>query len=167
MRVTCVDARSPHVYLYDGVCALCSRAVRFLLRHDRRERFRFSALQGPFAREALARHGERASALDTFWVVRDAGTRRETVLSRSKAVLFTWRELGFPWRALTLLSVVPRAVLDALYDAIARSRYRLFGRYEQCALAPPGFERRFIDVDDSAPIAEPGPRAPAASAVAR
>jgi predicted DCC family thiol-disulfide oxidoreductase YuxK len=167
MPVSRVDARSPHVYLYDGVCALCSRAVRFLLRHDRRERFRFSALQGPFAREALARHGERAAALDTFWVVRDAGTRRETVLSRSRAVLFAWGELGFPWRALALLAVVPRAVLDPLYDAIARSRYRLFGRYEQCALAPTGFERRFIDVDDSAPVAESGPRVATASAAAR
>ena len=47
------DPRSPHVYLYDGVCALCNRAVQFLLRHDRRGRFRFAALQSGFAREAI------------------------------------------------------------------------------------------------------------------
>lgn len=139
------DSRSPHVYLYDGVCALCNRAVQFLLRHDRRERFRFAALQSTFARETLARHGKRADDLDTFWVVRDAGTPRESLLARSRAVVFALGELGMPWSALAFLAVVPRPVLDAGYDGIARSRYRIFGRYERCVLASPGFERRFID----------------------
>ena len=158
------DPRAPHVYLYDGVCVLCNRVVRFLLRHDRRGRFRFSALQGPFARETLARHRENPSLLDTFWVVRDAGTPQEEVLSRSRAVLLAWKELGFPWRLLTLLAVVPRAVLDVLYDAIARSRYRLFGRTEQCLLAPAGFEQRFLDVDAGRPLGDDARRADAALA---
>jgi predicted DCC family thiol-disulfide oxidoreductase YuxK len=148
--------RSPHVYLYDGVCGLCNRAVQFLLRHDRRERFRFAALQSAFAREALARHGERADDLDTFWVVRDAGTPRESLLARSRAVVFAFGELGLPWSAVTLLAVVPRAILDAAYDALARSRYRLFGRYERCVLASPGFERRFIDGGEPAGLATGG-----------
>ncbi len=146
------DPRSPHVYLYDGVCALCNRAVQFLLDRDRNERFRFAALQSGFARDTLARHGERADDLDTFWVVRDAGTTREALLSQSQAVLFACRELGFPWSAFSLLAVVPRAVLDAGYDLLARSRYRLFGRYERCVLAMPGQERRFIG--EPAPASE-------------
>jgi predicted DCC family thiol-disulfide oxidoreductase YuxK len=136
----------PHVYLYDGVCALCNRAVRFLLRHDRRQRFRFAALQSAFARETLARHGERASDLDTFWVVRDAGTDREALLARSRAVLFAGSELGLPWSALAALGrIVPRTVFDAAYDALARSRYRVFGRYERCALPAPEHAHRFVD----------------------
>lgn len=138
-------ASPPHVYLYDGVCALCNRAVQFLLAHDRRGRFRFAALQSAFARETLARHGRRADDLDTFWVVRDAGTPRESLLSRSRAVVFALGELGLPWSALGLLAVVPRAFADVGYDVIARSRYRLFGRYERCVVAAPGFEGRFID----------------------
>src|SRR5262245_48317688 len=132
MSRVAADPHSPHLYLYDGVCALCNRAVAFLLRHDRRERFRFAALQGDFARETLARHGEAAGDLDTFWVVRDAGTPRESLLARSRAVVFALGELGLPWSALRILAVVPRAVLDAAYDALARSRYRLFGRLERC-----------------------------------
>jgi len=143
---------APHVYLYDGLCALCNRAVRFLLRHDRRARFRFAALQSTFAREALARHGRRADDLDTFWVVCDAGTSRESVLSRSRAVVFAFGELGPPWRALALLAVVPRTLADAAYDLVARSRYRLFGRYERCAVASPGFEGRFIDDARDEPV---------------
>jgi len=155
--VTLADARSPHVYLYDGVCALCNGAVRFLLRHDRRGRFRFAPLQGTLARDLLARHDERADDLDTFWVVRDAGTASETVLSRSRAVLFAVRELGLPWSLAALAEVIPRPVLDVLYDAVARSRYRLFGRYPQCAAPPPGSESRFLDV--TATGASEAPRA--------
>lgn len=138
------DPRSPHVYLYDGVCALCNAAVQFLLKHDRHERFRFAALQSAFARETLTRHGERADDLDTFWVVRDAGTPREALLPRSRGVLFALRQLGLPWSALSFVAAVPRQVLDVAYDALARSRYRLFGRYERCVVAQPGHERRFI-----------------------
>lgn len=138
------DPRSPHVYLYDGVCALCNSAVQFLLKHDRRERFRFAALQSEFARDTLARHGESADDLDTFWIVRDAGTPRESLVSRSRAVVFSLRELGLPWSALSFVAAIPRQVLDPAYDLLARSRYRLFGRYERCVLATPGHEARFI-----------------------
>ena len=34
--------------VFDGVGALCSRWVRFLLRFDRQERFRFAAMQGAY-----------------------------------------------------------------------------------------------------------------------
>jgi predicted DCC family thiol-disulfide oxidoreductase YuxK len=96
--------------------------------------------------------------------VRDAGTARESVLSRSSAVLFALSELGFPWRALSFLAIVPRAVRDVLYDGIARSRYRIFGRYEQCAMAPAGFERRFLDVGEGATTAPEPTREQAAVA---
>jgi predicted DCC family thiol-disulfide oxidoreductase YuxK len=145
---------APHVILYDGVCGLCHRAVRFFLRHDHGEQFRFAQLQGAFAREALSRHGARADDLDTFWVVRDAGTARESALSRSQAVLFALSQLGLPWRALGLLATVPRCALDVAYDAFARSRYRLFGRYDRCVRPPEGFERRFeLDASEADSVA--------------
>ena len=34
------------VIVFDGVCALCNRWVRFLLRFDRRGRYRVAAMQG-------------------------------------------------------------------------------------------------------------------------
>ncbi|MEG0195398.1 MAG: DCC1-like thiol-disulfide oxidoreductase family protein, partial [Stenotrophomonas sp.] len=45
------------VIVFDGVCALCSRWVRFLLRFDRRERFRFAAMQGAQGSALLRAHG--------------------------------------------------------------------------------------------------------------
>ena len=57
------------ILLYDGVCGLCNRLVRFILRRDRQAIFRFAALQSPIAARILARHGVNPSGLDTVYVV--------------------------------------------------------------------------------------------------
>ena len=59
------------VVFYDGVCGLCSRLVRFLLRRDRDGRLLFAPLQGGLARAVLGRHGYDPSDLDTVYVIAD------------------------------------------------------------------------------------------------
>jgi predicted DCC family thiol-disulfide oxidoreductase YuxK len=132
------------VILFDGVCGLCDRFVRFVLPRDQAERFLFAPLQGAWARGVLARHGRDAEDLDTLWVVRDAGTPRESLLARARASLHVLRALGLPWSAAATLGVLPGPVLDAAYGLVARWRYRLFGRRAACAVPPVGFERRFV-----------------------
>ena len=146
------------VVLYDGTCGLCDRAVRFLLERDERARFRFAPLQGEFAGATLARHGEDAGRLDTFRVVERAGTSRERVRSRADAALFLAARLPFPWPLWSCLRALPRAWLDAAYAAVARSRYKRFGRSEACRPPPPAYRQRFVqalvrDADDAHPIA--------------
>src|SRR3546814_12928513 len=45
------------IVVFDGVCALCSCWVGFLLRHDRARQFRFAAMPDAVARRLLAEHG--------------------------------------------------------------------------------------------------------------
>jgi len=45
----------------------------------------------------------------------------------------------------SLAGVLPGAVLDRAYDVIARNRYRVFGRFEQCLAPRPEFRSRFIE----------------------
>jgi predicted DCC family thiol-disulfide oxidoreductase YuxK len=61
------------------------------------------------------------------------------------AALFVAGQLGWPWKAAVIARVLPRAVLDRAYDVIARNRYRVFGRFEQCLAPRPEFRGRFID----------------------
>lgn len=125
---------TPDLVLYDGVCGLCHRLVRWLLRLDRRGRLRFAPLQGPTAAPILARHPELA-AIDSVVFVHRAGSTDETTAVRSASVLGALRALGGIWGVIAaLLRVIPRPVLDALYDAVARRRYRWFGRFETCRL---------------------------------
>ena len=93
------------------------------------------------AARILARHGVNPSDLDTMYVVRNCdlidgtGMDEESLLSRSDAALFVLRELGGIWRvAARAIQLLPPAVRDWGYRAIASNRYRIFGRYETCPL---------------------------------
>jgi predicted DCC family thiol-disulfide oxidoreductase YuxK len=141
-----VTTSGEHVALYDGLCGLCDKTVRFVLDHDRRGRFRFAPLQSAYARAALAGWGRDAGVLDTFFVIADAGTSRARLFERGRASVFLLHEIGGGWRLLALfLSVLPGRVLDAVYDAVARSRYRVFGRRTACRTPSDAERARFID----------------------
>lgn len=130
--------------LYDGVCGLCHRLVRWLLRIDRRARLRYAPLQGATAAPILARHPE-LDGVDSVVLVRHAGEAGETIAVRSASVVGALRSLGGLWGALAaLLAVVPRPWRDALYDAVARRRYRWFGRFESCRLPTAEETGRFL-----------------------
>ena len=139
------DEHGTAVILYDGLCGLCNRGVRFVLRRDSEGVFRFASLQSSAGRETLARHGIAPDALDTFYVVRNPELAGERVLSRSSAVIYTAERLGGAWKAATMLRVLPSRIRDWVYDTIARHRYRMFGRYETCPLPEARYRDRFID----------------------
>ena len=72
-------------------------------------------------------------------------TRDGRLLTRSSAVIHILGRLGTPWRALGAVArVFPRALLDALYDFVARVRYRVFGREpDACPVIPKDLRSRF------------------------
>ena len=126
---------------YDGTCALCHGAVRFVLARDPEGRaFRFAPLDGAAFR-AVATDERRASLPDSIVLATDDGR----LLTRSDAVLHILGRLGRGWRVLARLGrLVPRGLRDAAYDLVARVRYRVFGRKDDaCPVIPPALRSRF------------------------
>ena len=134
------------VVCYDGICGLCDGFVRFLLQRDRSKRLRFAALQGTTARTLLAAHAVDPTTLDTIYVIAGWRTPSERVLARSAAVLHALGEIDQPWPAFArVASIVPRPIADLTYSAVARIRYRVFGRYDRCPVPPPEWRQSFLD----------------------
>mgnify|MGYP001824134407 FL=1 len=127
----------PAVILFDGECNLCSAAVDFVLRHDRKGRFRFAALQSP---AAVRLCGGEPPAGDTLLLVDPDGCH-----DRSTAILRIAAGLGRPWSALGWLRVVPRLWRDRVYDLVARRRVRWFGRRRACRMPSAAERERFLD----------------------
>ena len=142
------QARQAHLLLYDGECGFCHEAVRFVLARDPKARFRFAALQGRAAAEALAPFGGVPRDLSTFYVLAPGPPPR--LLARAKAALEVARVLGGPWRAALVLRALPAPWLDAAYDAVARRRHALLGRRDACFVPDPSQRGRFLD-DPGAP----------------
>lgn len=135
-----------HLVLYDGVCGLCSRLLQFLLPRDHRRVFRFASLQSTLGQSIVERSGGNPGDLTSFYVVANYQTPTALALTRSDAVLFVAGELGWPWKLARLTRLVPKALRDGAYDVVARSRYRVFGRFDRCLIPDPEFRSRFLDL---------------------
>ena len=134
-----------HLVLYDGVCGLCNRLLQFLLEHDRRAVFTFASLQSAIGRATVEGSGGNPHELTAFYVVANYRTGHARTFAGSRAALFVAGELGWPWKLTGLMSVLPTAILDRAYNLVARNRYRVFGRYEQCLIPGTEFRSRFVE----------------------
>jgi predicted DCC family thiol-disulfide oxidoreductase YuxK len=142
---TPADVRTYPVLLYDGLCGFCDGTVQFILRHDRRGTLKFATLQGEYARGVIERHPELAGVDSLVLVEPDPATGRENVYVRSTGALRVARYLGGAWHLTRATAIVPRFLRDWAYDAFARIRYRVFGRYDSCPIPTPEQRARFID----------------------
>jgi predicted DCC family thiol-disulfide oxidoreductase YuxK len=125
------------IVYFDGECALCNRLVDFVIRRDRRRRFRFAPLQGETARARLPAP-MRAGPLATIVLEHEGALR-----VRSDAILAILAVLGRGWRLAGVCRLLPRRLRDAAYHYIARNRFRWFGRRASCRL-PTAAEREYF-----------------------
>lgn len=127
------------VVVFDGMCVLCSANAGFILRHDRRGRFRLATMQGAVGSALMQRFGIDTIDPETFILVRES-----RALRNSDAVLAIWQGLGWPWKALAILRLVPWRLRDFAYRLVARNRYRWFGRRETCFVPTPAQAERIL-----------------------
>lgn len=93
----------------------------------------------------VERWGGNPEELTSFYVVAYFRTPEARPFMKSDAALFIAGELGWPWKVMRVAEVLPTALRDRLYDVVARSRYRVFGRLEQCLTPSPESRSRFVD----------------------
>jgi predicted DCC family thiol-disulfide oxidoreductase YuxK len=125
---------------YDGSCGLCHRSVRFTIRHGPIPGLRYAPLGGPTFLERIS-EAERRELPNSLVLLTSDGR----LLVRSAATLHLARRLGNPWHTLgAIASIVPAALLDALYDRVAAVRHRLFAPpADACPVVPAHLRDRF------------------------
>ncbi|MEA2922375.1 MAG: hypothetical protein QOF07_2338 [Bradyrhizobium sp.] len=114
------------VILYDGVCVFCSRWVRFVAARDRERRFRFTSIQSGYGMRLARSLGIDPSDPDTNAVIHGG-----VAYFKSEAALTVLSNLP-GWRWVRGLRLAPKPLRDAVYGAVARNRYRIFGKYDEC-----------------------------------
>jgi predicted DCC family thiol-disulfide oxidoreductase YuxK len=128
------------VVLYDGVCGLCSKSVSWILGHERTKDLRFAPLQGPTAAALRTRYPRIPAELSS--VVYITGGR---VHLRSKAFLHVAQHLRRPWKWAYYFRWFPGFLLDLPYRLVARLRYRIWGKHDECKIPAPDQRARFLD----------------------
>jgi predicted DCC family thiol-disulfide oxidoreductase YuxK len=127
------------VILYDGVCVFCSRWVRFVAVRDVERRFRFTAIQSDYGTRLARAFGIDPDDPDTNAVVHGG-----VAYFKSDAALTVLGALpGWSW--VRVLRFVPKSLRDAIYNLVARNRYRIFGKYEACFLPDASLRARVME----------------------
>lgn len=117
------------ILFFDGQCAFCNRAVRWVLRHDRRATLAFAPLQGEtYARLDIA---SKPTDVSSLVLARDG-----QIYTMSSATVRMLRAMGGIWSALgALLWIVPKPLRDCGYRLVAKHRFRIAGRTDPASEA--------------------------------
>lgn len=126
------------IIFFDGVCNLCNGLVQFIIRHDKRGKFRFASLQSDIASQLL--DGKINLQEMRTLILLEHGN----VYLRSRAVLRVASRLDGPWKASAVLYVFPAFLADAVYNLVSRYRYNLFGKKDSCMVPTPEMKSRFV-----------------------
>jgi predicted DCC family thiol-disulfide oxidoreductase YuxK len=127
------------VILFDGTCAFCEGAVKFIARRDPAGYFRFGASQSPQAAALLAPHGlSRQTARSIILLEGGRAYLRSTASLRIAA------RLSWPWSLARVFLLLPVPVRDAVYRVVAAIRHRIAGRSNACEIPPPEIRERMV-----------------------
>ena len=128
-----------HIVLFDGVCNLCNGAVLFIIKRDTKDRFRFAALESDLGKELLARHNIDPSKIDSIVLISG-----DSAFAKAGAALRIAKYLTGLWPLLYSLVIIPKFIADAMYDFIAKNRYKWFGKKESCMIPTPELKSKFL-----------------------
>jgi predicted DCC family thiol-disulfide oxidoreductase YuxK len=131
------------LFVFDGVCVLCSGGAAWLMRHDKRRVFRLTPAQSPLGAALYAHYGIDWN--ETYLLVSGG-----LPYTRSSGYLQMCRVTGGWWRLFLVCRAIPRVVRDWGYDFVARNRYRWFGKVEYCQLIPEDMRVTLLDPPDGA-----------------
>jgi predicted DCC family thiol-disulfide oxidoreductase YuxK len=131
---------APIIILFDGICNLCSQIVQFVIRHDPEARFKFASLQSEAGQRVMRQQQLPEGEMDSFILIADGRAYK-----KSAAALQLARRLGGPWPLLYIFIAVPGPIRDAVYDWVARNRYRWFGNKESCLIPTAELKQRFLE----------------------
>ncbi|GAK98138.1 hypothetical protein JCM19294_771 [Nonlabens tegetincola] len=127
------------IILFDGVCNLCNGAVVFIIKRDKKDVFRFAALQSEIGEKLLRKHQIDPEKTDSIILVDD-----NNAFAKAGAALRIAQKLSGLWPALAILRIVPRFISNAVYDWIASNRYQWFGKKESCMIPTPELKAKFL-----------------------
>lgn len=128
------------VIFFDGVCNLCNASVQFVIEHDQRNYFKFSALQGEYAAEILPQFKVNPGSLNSTLLLEEG-----KLYTKSSSALRVAKKLNGIWPLLYGFIIIPKFIRDWVYDIIAKNRYKWWGKQESCWIPTPELKDKFYN----------------------
>ncbi len=128
------------IILFDGICNLCNASVQFVIKRDTKDVFRFVALQSDLGNKILDHIGINREHTDSM-VLYEPG---KAYYYKAEAAFKIICEFGGYFKLLNVLRIFPKFISSAVYDYIAKNRYRWYGKQEACMIPTPELAAKFL-----------------------
>ena len=130
------NLKNNEVIIYDGICVLCNKYIKWVLDKDKENLFLISNLQSKFTEEKFP----ELRKIDSVAVIKKNGE----IVQKSKAVNHILKSINRLILLRIILNILPLSISNLFYDIVAKSRYKVFGKYDSCQLPEPEYKSRFI-----------------------
>lgn len=127
------------VILFDGVCNLCNASVNFVIKRDKKDTFRFAALQSDIGKELTSKFNIDSTQTDSIILIDN-----KKCYVKSTAALHISKHLMGVYPLLYVFMFVPNFIRNWVYDFVARNRYQWYGKKESCMIPTPELKKKFL-----------------------
>ncbi len=127
------------IILFDGVCNFCNSSVNLIMKHDKKNIFKFAALQSEKGGELQRKFGLNQNDLSSFILI-----EHEKYFTKTTAALRVAKNIGFPWNLSYIFIIIPPFIRNIAYNIIAKYRYRWFGKRDACRIPTPEEKEKFL-----------------------
>jgi len=128
-----------YIVLFDGFCNLCNTSIQRIIKHDKKDNFRFAPLQSEIGEQLAAKKKINRNQTDSMVLVEPNGA----AFTKSSAALRIAKKLPF-YAWLRIFLPLPTKLRDGVYDLIAKNRYRWFGKKDKCMVPTPELKAKFL-----------------------
>ncbi len=127
------------IILFDGVCNFCNSSVNLFMSRDKKDIFRFAALQSDAGIELQEKFKIDPDNIESFILIVGDKYYNKTTAALKVAGL-----IGFPYNLLYPFILIPPFIRNIVYDIIAKYRYKWFGRKEFCRVPTTEERAKFL-----------------------
>ena len=132
--------KNKKIILFDGVCNLCEASVQFVIQYDKKDVFRFVALQSYLGQKIIRHIGIQDKNIDSI-ILYHPGV---AYYYKSTAALQIAKNLGGFYHFGTFFKIIPTGLRNVLYDFVAKNRYQWYGKKESCMIPTAELKAKFL-----------------------
>lgn len=128
-----------NIILFDGVCNFCNSSVNKIIKHDKKNRFKFTALQSDVGKKILEKHSIDPSKIDSIILIEN-----DVAYIKSTAILKISKHLNGIYSLAYGFIIIPTFLRNFVYDFIAKNRYKWWGKKDSCMIPTAEVKSKFI-----------------------
>ena len=133
-----MNTTNKYIILFDGACNFCSFWVKYVIKRDKKDVFRFASLQSEKGIELLKEYNLELD-LSTVVLIKNNSAK-----TKSSAALHILKNLGGFYSLGIVLVVVPKFIRDFCYDVIAKNRKKIL-KNESCLFPDATVKSKFLN----------------------